>query len=77
MKLYKSYIKTNLLHLSNVIFDSSNKIFFKKQRIIALINLVKDIRENINNKMIVCLLNLNYCGKSKAYKKIKNCENYV
>ena len=37
----KATLKQILLHLSNVIFDNSNQDFFKKQRILALINLVK------------------------------------
>ena len=48
--LEKATLKQILLHLSNVIFDSSNQDFFKKQRILTLINLVKSIRENIENK---------------------------
>ena len=45
--LEKATLKQILLHLSNVIFNSSNKDFFKKQRILALINIVKSIKENI------------------------------
>ena len=68
--LQKATLKQILLHLSNVIFDSSNKDFFKKQRIIALINLVKSIRENINNKNDIYSLNL-IIRNLEAYKKIK------
>ena len=72
--LEKATLKQILLHLSNVIFDSSNKDFFKKQRIIALINLVKSIRENINNKYSLNLIIRNL----EAYKKNQKLnENYV
>lgn len=75
--LQKATLKQILLHLSNVIFDSSNKDFFKKQRIIALINLVKSIRENINNKNDIYSLNL-IIRNLEAYKKNqKTGENYV
>lgn len=75
--LQKATLKQILLHLSNVIFDSSNKDFFKKQRIIALINLVKSIRENINNKNDIYSLNL-IIRNLEAYKKNQRSgENYV
>lgn len=75
--LQKATLKQILLHLSNVIFDSSNKDFFKKQRVIALINLVKDIRENINNKNDIYSLNL-IIRNLEAYKKNQKLgENYV
>lgn len=75
--LQKATLKQILLHLSNVIFDSSNKDFFKKQRIIALINLVKSIRENINNKNDIYSLNL-IIRNLEAYKKNQKLgENYV
>ena len=75
--LQKATLKQILLHLSNVIFDSSNKDFFKKQRVIALINLVKDIRGNINNKNDIYSLNL-IIRNLEAYKKNQKLnENYV
>lgn len=75
--LQKATLKQILLHLSNVIFDSSNKDFFKKQRVIALINLVKSIRENINNKNDIYSLNL-IIRNLEAYKKNQRSgENYV
>ena len=75
--LQKATLKQILLHLSNVIFDSSNKDFFKKQKIIALINLVKSIRENINNKNDIYSLNL-IIRNLEAYKKNQKLnENYV
>lgn len=75
--LQKATLKQILLHLSNVIFDSSNKDFFKKQRVIALINLVKDIRGNINNKNDIYSLNL-IIRNLEAYKKNQKInENYV
>ena len=75
--LQKATLKQILLHLSNVIFDSSNKDFFKKQRIIALINLVKSIRENINNKNDIYSLNL-IIRNLEAYKKNQRLgENYI
>ena len=75
--LQKATLKQILLHLSNVIFDSSNKDFFKKQRIIALINLVKSIRENIDNKNDIYSLNL-IIRNLEAYKKNQRSgENYV
>ena len=75
--LEKTTLKQILLHLSNVIFDSSNKDFFKKQRVIALINLVKSIRENINNKNDIYSLNL-IIRNLEAYKKNQKLnENYV
>ena len=75
--LQKATLKQILLHLSNVIFDSSNKDFFKKQRIIALINLVKSIRENINNKNDIYSLNL-IIRNLEAYKKNQKLgENYI
>lgn len=75
--LQKATLKQILLHLSNVIFDSSNKDFFKKQRIIVLINLVKSIRENINNKNDIYSLNL-IIRNLEAYKKNQRSgENYV
>ena len=75
--LQKATLKQILLHLSNVIFDSTNKDFFKKQRIIALINLVKSIRENINNKNDIYSLNL-IIRNLEAYKKNQKLnENYV
>ena len=75
--LQKATLKQILLHLSNVIFDSSNKDFFKKQRVIALINLVKNIRENINSKNDIYSLNL-IIRNLEAYKKNQKLgENYV
>ena len=75
--LQKATLKQILLHLSNVIFDSSNKDFFKKQRVIALINLVKSIRENINNKNDIYSLNL-IIRNLEAYKKNQRLgENYI
>lgn len=75
--LQKATLKQILLHLSNVIFDSSNKDFFKKQRVIALINLVKSIRENINNKNDIYSLNL-IIRNLEAYKKNQKLnENYI
>jgi hypothetical protein len=75
--LQKATLKQILLHLVNVIFDSSNKDFFKKQRVIALINLVKSIRENNNNKNDMYSLNL-IIRNLEAYKKNqKTGENYV
>ena len=75
--LQKATLKQILLHLANLIFDSSNKDFFKKQRILALINLVKSIRENINNKNDIYSLNL-IIRNLEAYKKNqKTGENYV
>lgn len=75
--LQKATLKQILLHLANVIFDSSNKDFFKKQRVIALINLVKSIRENINNKNDIYSLNL-IIRNLEAYKKNQKLgENYV
>ncbi len=75
--LQKATLKQILLHLVNVIFDSSNKDFFKKQRVIALINLVKSIRENNNNKNDMYSLNL-IISNLEAYKKNqKTGENYV
>ena len=75
--LQKATLKQILLHLANVIFDCSNQDFFKKQRIIALINLVKSIRENINNKNDIYSLNL-IIRNLEAYKKNqKNGENHV
>ena len=75
--LQKATLKQILLHLANVIFDSSNKDFFKKQRVIALINLVKSIRENINNKNDIYSLNL-IIRNLEAYKKNQRSgENYV
>ena len=75
--LQKATLKQILLHLANVIFDSSNKDFFKKQRVIALINLVKSIRENINNKNDIYSLNL-IIRNLEAYKKNQKInENYV
>ena len=75
--LEKATLKQILLHLANVIFNSSNKDFFKKQRIIALINLVKSIRENINNKNDIYSLNL-IIRNLEAYKKNQKLnENYV
>ena len=75
--LQKATLKQILLHLSNVIFDRSNKDFFKKQKIIALINLVKSIRENINNKNDIYSLNL-IIRNFEAYKKNQKLnENYV
>ena len=75
--LQKATLKQILLHLANIIFDSSNKDFFKKQRIIALINLVKSIRENINNKNDIYSLNL-IIRNLEAYKKNQKLnENYV
>ncbi len=73
----KATLKQILLHLSNVIFDSTNKDFFKKQKIIALINLVKSIRENINSKNDIYSLNL-IIRNLEAYKKNQKLnENYV
>ena len=66
--LKKATLKQILLHLANVTFDSTNKDFFKKQKIIALINLVKSIRENINNKNDIYSLNL-IIRNLEAYKK--------
>ena len=75
--LQKATLKQILLHLSNVIFDSTNKDFFKKQKIIALINLVKSIRENINSKNDIYSLNL-IIRNLEAYKKNQKLnENYV
>ena len=75
--LQKATLKQILLHLANVIFDSSNKDFFKKQRVIALINLVKSIRENINSKNDIYSLNL-IIRNLEAYKKNQRSgENYV
>ncbi|MCT7549975.1 hypothetical protein N5U04_07875 [Aliarcobacter butzleri] len=75
--LQKATLKQILLHLANIIFDSSNKDFFKKQRIIALINLVKSIRENINNKNDIYSLNL-IIRNLEAYKKNQRLgENYI
>ena len=75
--LQKATLKQILLHLANVIFDSSNKDFFKKQRVIALINLVKSIRENINNKNDIYSLNL-IIRNLEAYKKNQKLnENYI
>ena len=75
--LQKATLKQILLHLANVIFDCSNQDFFKKQRIIALINLVKSIRENINNKNDIYSLNL-IIRNLEAYKKNqKTGENYI
>ena len=75
--LQKATLKQILLHLANVIFDSTNKDFFKKQRVIALINLVKDIRGNINNKNDIYSLNL-IIRNLEAYKKNQKLnENYV
>lgn len=75
--LQKATLKQILLHLANVIFDSSNKDFFKKQRIIALINLVKSIRENIENKNDIYSLNL-IIRNLEAYKKNQRLgENYI
>ena len=75
--LEKATLKQILLHLSNVIFDNSNQDFFKKQRILALINLVKSIRENIENKNDKYSLNL-IIRNLEAYKKNqKQNENYV
>ena len=75
--LQKATLKQILLHLANLIFDSSNKDFFKKQRVIALINLVKSIRENINNKNDIYSLNL-IIRNLEAYKKNQKLgENYV
>ena len=73
----KATLKQILLHLSNVIFDNSNQDFFKKQRILALINLVKSIRENIENKNDKYSLNL-IIRNLEAYKKNQKLgENYV
>jgi len=75
--LQKATLKQILLHLSNVIFDNTNQEFFKKQRILALINLVKSIRENINNKNDIYSLNL-IIRNLEAYKKNQELgENYV
>ena len=75
--LQKATLKQILLHLANVIFDNTNKDFFKKQRVIALINLVKSIRENINNKNDIYSLNL-IIRNLEAYKKNQKLnENYV
>lgn len=75
--LQKATLKQILLHLANIIFDSSNKDFFKKQRVIALINLVKSIRENINNKNDIYSLNL-IIRNLEAYKKNQRLgENYI
>ena len=75
--LEKATLKQILLHLANVIFDSTNKDFFKKQRVIALINLVKSIRENINNKNDIYSLNL-IIRNLEAYKKNQRLgENYI
>ena len=73
----KATLKQILLHLANVIFDNTNKDFFKKQRVIALINLVKSIRENINNKNDIYSLNL-IIRNLEAYKKNQKLnENYI
>ena len=75
--LEKATLKQILLHLSNVIFDNTNQDFFKKQRILALINLVKSIRENIENKNDIYSLNL-IIRNLEAYKKNQKLnENYV
>ena len=75
--LQKATLKQILLHLANVIFDNTNKDFFKKQRVIALINLVKSIRENINNKNDIYSLNL-IIRNLEAYKKNQKLnENFV
>jgi mannose/fructose/N-acetylgalactosamine-specific phosphotransferase system component IIB len=75
--LEKATLKQILLHLANVIFDTTNKDFFKKQRILALINLVKSIRENIENKNDIYSLNL-IIRNLEAYKKNQKLnENYV
>ncbi|MDN5053226.1 hypothetical protein [Aliarcobacter butzleri] len=75
--LQKATLKQILLHLSNVIFNSSNKDFFKKQRILALINIVKSIKENIENKNDIYSLNL-IIRNLEAYKKNQKLgENYV
>ncbi|MDN5100436.1 hypothetical protein O8C83_06330 [Aliarcobacter butzleri] len=75
--LQKATLKQILLHLANVIFNSSNKDFFKKQRILALINLVKSIRENIENKNDIYSLNL-IIRNLEAYKKNQKLgENYI
>ena len=75
--MQKATLKQILLHLANVIFDSSNQDFFKKQRILALINLVKSIRENIENKNDIYSLNL-IIRNLEAYKKSQKLgENYI
>lgn len=63
--------------MANIVFDISNQDFFKKQRILALINLVKSIRDNIENKNDKYSLNL-IIRNLEAYKKNQKLgENYI
>jgi mannose/fructose/N-acetylgalactosamine-specific phosphotransferase system component IIB len=75
--LQKATLKQVLLYLASIIFDSTNKDFYKKQRILALINLVKSVRENIENKNDIYSLNL-IIRNLEAYKKNQKLgENYI
>lgn len=61
-------LKDLILHLANKIFDS--KDFYNKQKIVALINLFKDIRANTTNKSYKYSLNL-IIRNLNAYRKVE------
>lgn len=61
-------LKDLILHLANKIFDS--KDFYNKQKIVALINLLKDIRANTTNESYKYSLNL-IIRNLNAYRKVE------
>lgn len=61
-------LKDLILHLANKIFDS--KDFYNKQKIVALINLFKDIRANTTNESYKYSLNL-IIRNLNAYRKVE------
>lgn len=70
--LQKSSLKNVLLHLTNKVFESDK--FYKKQKIIALINLVKSVRKECNAEsnlyqLNLVVRNLNIYTKSGEYVK--------
>ena len=61
-------LKDLILHLANKIFDS--KDFYNKHKIVALINLFKDIRANTTNESYKYSLNL-IIRNLNAYRKVE------
>ena len=68
-------LKEILILLANKVFDSND--FFNKQKIIALTNLVKSIRNLFDDKNIIYSLNL-VVRNLEHYRKVeKSGKNYI